>query len=565
MSITRRLFLFIMALPFVMVHAQVEDYEGIIFTEADTLRGSLLEARSCYDVEHYLLDVEVNVEERNISGLVEMSFKAIRDFDRLQFDLYANMKIDEVKWQGKILNYERKHDAVFVDFPSSIAAGTGEMISIKYHGSPRKAIMPPWDGGFVWKKDDEGRPWIGVACEGDGASLWWPNKDHLSDEPSSMDIKLTAPKELTCVANGQLIDVSKKNKSLKTWHWKVSYPINNYNVTLNIAHYKNFKDTYTSFDGEELELDYYVLDYNLDKAKKHFKQVDKTLEAFEFYFDKYPFWEDGFALVETSYLGMEHQGAIAYGNKYRRGYLGGMIPSHMNWDYIIVHETGHEYWGNSISMNDMAEMWIHESFTTYMEALYVEYNYSYEEAVDYLGMQRPYIENRKPIIGPRDVNFQEFGSSDHYYKGSWVLHTLRNVLGDDELWFGILKSFYREHSISNIDTKDFINYFNEKTGKDYSYFFEQYLYKARPPKLLYKMEEKGDDLVVHYRWDDATGNFPMSIKMGNPKLYKKITPSTEIKSMYFKDLLPDDFQVAEEMYLLKTAPLNMTGGGRKRF
>ena len=496
------------------------------------------------------------MDKKKLAGYVEMTFQGVEDFNRLQFDLYKNMDLEKVEWQGKMLDFERRHDAVFVDFPEMIQQGTESMIKISYAGKPRKAIMPPWDGGFVWKRDKENRPWIGVACEGDGASLWWPNKDHLSDEPESMDIKVTVPKDLTCVANGNLIDVSKK-KTKKTFHWRVSYPINNYNVTVNIAHYKNFKDVYTSFDGQELELDYYVLDYNLDKAKEHFKQVGKCLEAFEFYFDKYPFWNDGFALVETSYLGMEHQGAIAYGNKYMRGYLGGMIPFHMDWDYIIVHETGHEYWGNSISMNDMAEMWIHESFTTYMEALYVEYNYSYKEAVDYLGMQKPYIENRKPIIGPRDVNFQDFGSSDHYYKGSWVLHTLRNVLGNDELWFDILKSFYREHSITNIDTKDFINYFNIKAGEDYNYFFDQYLYKASPPLLLYQIERQGNDIVVSFKWDEETGDFPMNIEMGNPILYKKVSPTTEVQSVVFKGLSPNDFQVAEEKYLLKTSPLKL--------
>ncbi len=542
-------------------NAQQNDYEGVIFSKGDTLRGSLSPERTCYDVHHYLLDLDIDFENKSIAGNVQFSINATENFNLLQFDLYENMIVEKVSFEGKELNFERAHDAVFVTFPQKINKGEALSFQVAYHGTPRKAITPPWDGGFVWKKDKEDRPWLGVTCEGDGASLWWPNKDHLSDEPDSMDIKVSVPKDLTCIANGNLIS-SKTKKDKKTFHWKVSYPINNYNVTINVAHYVHFKDTYTSKDKDQLALDYYVLDYNLKKAKEHFKQVPGVLEAFEYYFDKYPFWDDGFALVETSYLGMEHQGAIAYGNKYMRGYLGGNIPNHMDWDYIIVHETGHEYWGNSISMNDMAEMWIHESFTTYMESLFVEYHYSYEEAVDYLGMQKAWIANQRPIVGPKHVNFQKFGSSDHYFKGSWVLHTLRSVIDDDELWFELLKSFYQEHSISNIDTEDFIEYVNEKTGQDFNYFFEQYLFKAKVPRLLYKMEEKGDDLMVHFKWDEETGNFPMKLKMGNPSLYKTVVPGTQVRSLYFKDLLPEDFQIADELFLIKTAPLNLTNNGR---
>lgn len=378
------------------------------------------------------------------------------------------MKINKIVHKNKDLNFTRLHDAVFVQFPFQ-PKGTKGSFRVFYEGAPTVALIPPWDGGFVWSKDENGDHWIGVACEGDGASLWWPNKDHLSDEPDSMSIRVAVPDPYLCVSNGNLRSREALNDGYTRYNWFVSYPINNYNVTVNIAKYAHFSDIYTSPDRHELQLDYYVLPKNLEKAKKHFQSVHQTLKCFEYYFGKYPFWNDGYALVETPYLGMEHQSAIAYGNQYMRGYLGGMIPRKMDWDYVIVHETGHEYWGNSISCNDLSEMWIHESFTTYMEALYVEYTYGYKDALQYLDIfrRRPSILNEQPILGPKDVNWEDWTGSDHYYKGSWVLHTLRNAINDDELWFDLLKSFYQENAISNIETEDFVAYVKERTSKDF--------------------------------------------------------------------------------------------------
>ena len=538
-------------------YGQLDNYADLEFTAADSLRGMLSPERSCYDVGYYELYLDVNLEKRFLDGKVNFHFNAVEDFSLLQFDLFENLAIDKISFEGNSLDFNRKGNAVFVRFPKRIKQGAHSHFSVEYSGSPIEAESAPWDGGFVWKKDDEDRDWVGVACEGIGASLWWPNKDHLSDEPDSMLIAVTVPKTIFCASNGNLESVNDVGELKREYQWKVSYPINNYNVSINIGHYEHFKEEYIAADGESLDLDYYVLDYNLKKAKLHFKQVPQVLKSYEHYFGKYPFWEDGFALVETPYLGMEHQSGIAYGNKYMRGYLGGGIPSHMDWDYIIVHETGHEYWGNSISVRDHAEMWIHESFTTYMEALFVEYTYSYQEAVDYLGMQKSYIRNMRPMVGPMDVNFSAFGSSDHYYKGSWVLHTLRNVIEDDELWFDILKSFYQENQISNITSSDFIEYVNEKTGRDFTYFFDQYLYKAKIPVLQYKIEPKGEDLVVHYKWKRGLKDFKMKIKMGIPGAYKSVSPKSEVRSLYFKNISPEDFQIAQELYLLDTEPLKM--------
>ncbi len=536
------------------ISAQNEYYLDHTFTQADTLRGQLRPERTCYDVHFYELDVKVDIENKSIGGRVIMNFEVLEETNRIQIDLFENMKVNSIYWpySNKKLNYKRIHNAIFVETPT-FKKGTKQAIVVEYEGKPIIANNPPWDGGFVWKKDRKGNPWIGVACEGIGASLWWPNKDHLSDEPDSMSIKVAVPDPLMCVANGNLRDKKQLKDGYTRYDWFVSYPINNYNVTVNIANYEHFADTYTSPDGSELALDYYVLPQNLAKAKKQFQQVPEMLACFENYFDKYPFWNDGFALIETPYLGMEHQSAIAYGNRYMRGYLGTMIPKDMDWDYIIIHETGHEYWGNSISCNDLAEMWIHESFTTYMEALYVECRYSYDDATRYLLTQRPFIQNDCPVVGPKDVNFEHFCGSDHYYKGAWILHTLRHAIGDDDLFFGILKSFYQEHEISNINSEDFFNYVNRKTGQNWDAFFEQYLYHPKVPRLVYRLQQVGADTHLSCRWETEATNFKMPILVGNPDNYQRIQPSSAKKiDIVLKNLDVKDFQIAEEYFYIES-------------
>ncbi|MCB0636685.1 MAG: M1 family metallopeptidase, partial [Lewinella sp.] len=398
-------------------------YRDYTFTTADTLRGALRPERTCYDVTYYGLHLRIDPRKQQLQGYVDIDFTAVANFSRLQIDLYDNMQIDGITFADVPLEWERDYQAIFVNFPETVPAGTRGTLRVTYHGEPQTARMPPWDGGFVWTQDRQGRSWSAVACEGDGASLWLPNKDHLSDEPDSVLISVAVPKDLMCVANGNLREVEDEG-AFTRYNWFVSYPINNYNVSVNIGHYAHFSDEYYAQDGDTLALDYYVLDYNEARAREHFTQTKTVLAAYEHYLDKYPFWEDGFALIETPYLGMEHQSGIAYGNKYMRGYLGGMIPRGMNWDYIIVHESGHEYFGNSISCNDLAEMWIHESFTTYLESLYVEYTMGYKDAVRYLVSQRSSILNQEPILGPANVNWEDWQGSDHYFKGSWMLHTL---------------------------------------------------------------------------------------------------------------------------------------------
>jgi len=503
------------------------------FTRADTLRGGLRPERTGFDVTYYELHLEVDPNDRKIEGRVDMYYRIVHPTKRLQIDLFSNLTIDSIKQGGRRLRFVRDGNAVFVNLPGNPPQNSLHTMSIWYGGKPVAAKNAPWDGGFVWSLDHRDRTWVGVACEGTGASLWWPNKDHLSDEPDSMLVSVNVPKRLFVASNGNLREeIELDNGYQKRYDWFVSYPINNYNISLGIGSYIHFDSTYLAFDGEVLALDYYVLDYNEDKARKQFQQVNQMLAAYEHYFGKYPFWNDGYALIETPYLGMEHQSGIAYGNKFMRGYLGGLIPSDMDWDYIIIHETGHEYFGNSISVADHGEMWVHESFTTYMEALYVEYRYGEQDAQRYLGTQRRFIQNRSPILGPLGVNFDNFGGSDHYYKGAWVLHTLRYSLNDDALFFSMLRSFYQDNERSIVSTQQVIDYFSRYAKKDLNPFFDQYLRHPDVPVLEVRKSGK----QVEYRWRaQAKGfNMPVGILIGKEPVRLQPTDKWQVMGKGFR-------------------------------
>ncbi len=535
---------------------QVDYYQKFNFTRADTLRGKLTKERTCYDVTYYELNLAVDITKKFIKGFVDISFDVVEDFDLMQVDLYKNMDIHEITHAGQPVTFHRLHNAVFIYLSDALKKGDKETIRVAYEGYPTSANNPPWDGGFIWEKDEQVRPWVGVACEGDGASLWWPNKDHLSDEPDSMSINIAVPNGLTCVANGNLRNKSPYTSEYTLWEWFVSYPINNYNVSVNIGNYAHFSDTYIAIDGDSLALDYYVLDYNLEKAKKHFEQVKPMLACYEKYFGKYPFWNDGFALVESPYLGMEHQSAIAYGNNYMRGYRGGMIPRDMDWDFLIIHESGHEYFGNSVSTKDHCDMWIHEAFTTYMEALYVECLFSYEDALRYLDGQRHFIRNFEPIVGPRDVNWDNWTSSDHYFKGSWILHTFRHVVDDDEKWFGFLRAYYDKFKYTTTTTDEFLVFVNQYFRKDYSKLFEQYLFHAGLPRLAYKLKQKGKNLQVEYTWFANVEAFDMPVMVGKPGQYELIYPvAGSAKNTVLKNMDKADFQIATDRFYVKKANL----------
>lgn len=528
------------------------------FTRQDSLRGTLSPIRTCYDVTFYDLKLKIIPNSQSIEGSNTIYYKSTIDFKKMQVDLFANMQITNISQQDKPLKFSREGNAIFINFVEIQKKGKAYAIKIDYRGKPQIARNPPWDGGFSWKKDPNGKDWIVVSCEGTGASLWFPNKDHLSDEPDSVRISCAVPKGLICVSNGNLR--STKELKIKTqvsdnkqfnnisatsyteFEWFVSYPINNYNITLNIADYANFKDVYTAQDGEKLDLDYYVLKPNLEKAKVHFKQVKPMLACYEKYFGKYPFWKDGYALVETPYWGMEHQSAVAYGNNYKSNEYG--------FDFIIIHESGHEYFGNSLSCNDHAEMWIHESFTTYMEALYVECTQGYEKSIKYLEKQKAGIRNTEPLIGPLGVNYSQ-PDSDIYYKGTWMLHTLRNVVNDDKIWFETLKGLTTKFKISNVSTQQIIDYFNEKTGKNLSPYFDMYLRTKHIPTLQYQVTPQNNNTVeLRYRYKDATDSMPIKAGFGLTN-YEVINPNNEWQTKVFQKVEGQELKIATELFYVK--------------
>jgi aminopeptidase N len=523
------------------------------FSRKDSLRGNLTSIRTCYDVTFYDLFVMVDEKERSLERSYNIiHFSVVSNFNRIQIDLALNMEVMRIEFEGQELEFSREFDAVFVNFPRVLKKGDQANIKVWYGGYPREAINAPWDGGFSWEKDKNGNPWIGVSCQGLGASVWWPCKDHQSDEPDSMRITCTARYPLKIVANGDLrSDTSVWNQYFNSWvnirEWFVSYSINNYNVTLNIGDYEHFFEHYTT-ENDTLRMDYYVLHDNLEKAKEHFKQVKPMMQCFENYFGKYPFWNDGYALVETPYLGMEHQSAIAYGNDFLPGYHGN--TSHidgLDFDFIIVHESGHEWWGNSITTNDIADMWVHEGFCTYAEVLYVECMHGYDAMLSYVNNQKRSVRNDKPVIGPYHVN--KAGSSDMYFKGSLMLHTLRSLIEDDVLWFEIIKGIANEFKHQTIDGQAIISYINEKSGKDFTDFFNQYLNNKEIPEFQYKFQKEGRNTTLLYRWE-ATPNFDMPILINTGSKDFWIYPNMEWKEQDLGSFDKYDFKVRNDLFFI---------------
>jgi aminopeptidase N len=394
--------------------------------------------------------------------------------------------------------------------------------------------------------------------------VWWPNKDHPSDEPDSLYLSCEVPSPLVCIANGNPRGTAPAAGGFTRYDWKVTYPINNYNVTLNIGTYTHFADTYTAADGDTLALDYYVMPYNERKARGHFAQVKPMLACFEQYFGKYPFPRDGYALVETPYLGMEHQSAVAYGNNYQKGYMGRDLSGvGLDFDYLIIHESAHEYWGNSVTAADHAEMWIQESFTTYAEALYVECTLGYETALRYLQGEARLIQNAEPILGPLEVGYSQWLTSDHYFKGALMLHTLRNVIGDDKRWFEILYGLSGEFRHKIIRTADVVGFVNAKTGKDFTAFFDQYLRHPAPPVLQYKVKPKAGGTELTYRWQAGAPGFSMPVQVGFSKGdYTTLSPTAAWQTI----TLPGDaasFRVATELFYVQTEDQTGEAAGKK--
>ncbi len=435
------------------------------FDRQDTLRGSVTPERAWWDLTYYHLDIEVDPAERTIEGRNTVQYRVLEPGKRMQVDLQPPMALRGAVQNGQPLEYNRDGNVYYIQMPQSLKAGQVYELELEYGGKPRVAVRAPWDGGLSWDEDENGNPFVATSCQGEGASLWWPCKDHMYDEPDSMLISVRVPDSLIEVSNGKLRSVEKDNDGTHTFHWYVDNPINNYGVNVNIGDYVHWSETYKGEKGN-LDCNYYVLRGNLDKAKTQFKQVPMMLEAFEHWFGPYPFYEDGFKLVETPYLGMEHQSSVTYGNKYQNGYLG-MDLSGTGWgqkfDFIIIHEAGHEWFANNITYKDIADMWVHEGFTAYSENLYLDYHYGSEASADYVIGTRKAIMNDRPVIG--DYNVNHSGSSDMYYKGANMLHTIRTLLGDDEKWRSILRGLNKDFYHQTVTTKQIEDYLIEKCTK----------------------------------------------------------------------------------------------------
>ncbi|GGD58744.1 peptidase M1 [Muriicola marianensis] len=478
------------------------------FTEQDSLRGSITPERAWWDLVFYDLQVSVDPGQKYIEGKNNIRYKVLDEKQVMQIDLQEPMRIGTVMQNGEPLEFTSNGNAHFISLRDKQKIGEIGELEITFSGNPREAVRAPWDGGFSWSTDENGLPFIATSCQGLGASVWWPNKDHMYDEVDSMAIRLTVPKGLVGVANGRLKNTV-EHEDNTTYEWYVTNPINNYGVNVNIADYVRFKDTYQGENGT-LDLSYYVLRDHLEDAKKQFAQVPMMLEAFEHWFGPYPFYEDSFKLVEVPYLGMEHQSSVTYGNKYQNGYLG-MDLSGTGWglkfDFIIIHESGHEWFANNITYKDAADMWVHEGFTAYSENLYLDYHFGEQASAEYVVGTRRNIRNDRPVIGPYGVN-QE-GSSDMYYKGANMLHTLRQLLEDDQKWRSVLRGLNEEFYHQTVTSRQVEDYISQKTRIDLTEFFEQYLRTTMIPVLEYSLSQ-GE---ITYRYTSVVPSFDMPVRI----------------------------------------------------
>ena len=502
-----------------------------IYTHQDSLRGSITKERAWWDLQQYSLLFDVNPTNKSISGSNLIRYKVIAAHQLLQLDLQAPMAILSVTQDGIPLVVKDEGNAHFVELIKKQVVGAQEELVVMFSGKPQVAKNPPWDGGFTWKKDENNNPFIATSCQEVGASLWWPCKDHMYDEPDlGMLISVTVPKGLVAVSNGRLKEENQNNATSSTYVWEVKNPINNYGVNINIGNYVHFSEVYAGEKGP-LDMDYWVLKENLEKAKIQFKDAKRMMEAFEHWFGPYPFYEDSYKLVEVPYLGMEHQSSVTYGNKFNNGYLGSDL-SGTGWgkkfDYIIIHESGHEWFANNITAKDNADLYIHESFTTYSEALFVEYFYGKTAGFEYVRGLRSGIANNSPLIGNYDVN--DPNNSDIYSKGSNVLHTLRQLVGDDDKWREILRGLNKQFYHQTVSSQDIESYIASSSGLTLDAFFDQYLRDARMPIFQYKIEG-GNQKKLSFRWSECIDNFDMRLKIKYNDKVIYVYPTTKWSSI----------------------------------
>ncbi|MBD79421.1 MAG: aminopeptidase [Crocinitomicaceae bacterium] len=489
--------------------------------------GRLAPERTCFDVQHYNLEVELIPAKKVIKGEVIITSVITESTSTIRLDLHPNFEITALEnvESKTAFTYERKHRSIYITLADTYEKGEKLVIRAKYNGKPPVAKKPPWRGGVVWKKDKNKNPWLGVACETDGASVWFPCKDHESDEADSIDVNVICDENLIGVSNGKLVETTTLEGNRKKYHWKTTYPINNYNITYYVGDFVEMKDTIQSLSGL-VDINHYILRYNKARADTHFLEMKKHFHFYEKMFGPYSWTRDGLKMVNSPYAGMEHQTAIAYGNDFKRSWIN-------NQDYIILHETAHEWWGNSVSVPDLAHVWIHEGFATYAEALYTEFEVGDSEMENQMWFNNWAIKNKRPVVGPENRKYFWFKDSDPYMKGAATLHTFRNMLEDDELFFDIIKSFYIENEISLVKTRDFMDHVNKKTGEDYDWFFKQYLYEFKIPILQYYISW---DSKLYFRWKDCLDDFkmPVTIEINNTKY--KITPTKTVNSVKLEEL-----------------------------
>lgn len=519
-----------------------------IFTRQDTLRGSITPERAWWDLTYYHLKINVTPQDSSFKGSTVVHYKVLKPYQRMQIDLQPPLRITKVIQDGRELSVQTDGNAHFITLQKPQQAGKAESVEVFYEGRPKVAVRPPWDGGVQWEKDSRGQWFISTSCQGIGASVWWPCKDHMYDEPDSMLISISVPKPLTNVSNGRLRAVVDNGDGTRRFDWFVSNPINNYGVNMNVADYITWAEVYQGEKGP-LDLTYYALPEDEEKAKKHFKQVPTMLKAFEHWFGPYPFYEDSYKLVQVPYLGMEHQSSVTYGNAFMFGYRGKDLSNTgwgLKWDFIIIHESGHEWFANNITYKDIADMWVHESFTNYSENLFVEYYEGKEAGADYVIGTRKLITNQRPIVGIYGVNYA--GSGDMYYKGGNMLHTIRQLVDNDAKWRAILRGLNATFYHQTVEGTQIEQYISKQAGRDLSKVFDQYLRDVRIPTLEYRLQDK----TLHYRWTNTVEGFnmPLKIRLGDKKA-QWISPSSEWKTISVRK--GDKFEVDRSFYVQTVA------------
>jgi aminopeptidase N len=529
-------------------------------THADWLRGDYGRYRANNDLLFYHLDIRVDPDKKSIAGKNTIRFKMLKDDTRIQLDLWDNLKIDKIlldtnerkdadlksstgkstEPKGVELKYERELHTVWVDFPSTLKAGKTYAIDFYYSGQP---VELGRFGGMAYRKDPDGHHWINTACEGEGARIWWPNKDQWRDEVESMQISVSIPNDLVDVSNGKFVGKTDLGDGYTRWDWMVQYPINNYDVSLNIGAYVHFEDRLG-----DLPLDFYVLPGNLEKAKQQFAQAKPMIQSYEYYFGEYPFKKDGYKLIEVPYSGMEHQSAVTYGNRFANGYLERDwtgVGTSLKFDFIIIHESGHEWFGNAVSAADVSDMWIHEGWTTYLEVLYVEHQFGHDDAIKYVNGYKSKVRNVDPIITQRGIHRSP--PQDQYFKGALFLNTLRSVVNDDARWWKLLHDLFQHFKYRNIMTEELVEYVNTQLGRNLTPVFDQYLRRTQIPTLELTFNET--EGTLSYRWKADERSFAMPIRAGAHGQWQALEPTTDWKVMT-NTIKPDDFEVPTDLYYI---------------